>query len=260
MTTATSQKKAMEVEVTDSEEEMESDGGEELFMDDDFDGDGENESYDEEDDSEQKHGHEAMGDVISKILQKKVTTDTSGLVLSKSQSTKKKRTARQEEIKAKKAKTEELLDQREMNHVLPIEVNDVPKEARLRRIGTKGVVMLFNAVSTHQKSKAEKMKTAKTEGDKVRVEKSMKKSTFMDMLKNDKKSSKKVKQEIKVKEEEEDDANKSSWNVLKNDFMLGSTLKHWDKDDEEEGSKKKKKNIKETLDVEDSSDEADHSD
>ena len=94
-----------------------------------------------------------------------------------------------EDIKAKKLKTEVLNEKREINHVLPIEINDVPKEARLRRIGTKGVVMLFNAVSKHQKQKAEKMKTAKTEGEKIKVEKSMKKSSFMDMLKSDSKNS-----------------------------------------------------------------------
>jgi Cobalamin biosynthesis protein CobT (nicotinate-mononucleotide:5, 6-dimethylbenzimidazole phosphoribosyltransferase) len=221
------------------------------------------ESYDgdsEGDEPESKHGLEAMGDVISKILNKKVDS-TSNIVLSKSKNTHKRNAQLKEEIKSKKAKTELLYKQREKNHVLPIEKNDAPKEARLRRIGTKGVVMLFNAVSAHQKSKAEKMKTAKTEGHKAKVEKSMKKSTFMDMLKTDKKKSPKLIKKKSLNDdhdlsEENEEPAKTNWNVLKSDFMLGSSLKHWDRDENDDNpSKNKKTVVKESLDVESSDEE-----
>ena len=247
------------VEDYDSESEMsdeEEDNDDELFQensDDEY-----QHSYEESDkeEEESKQGLEAMGDVITKILKKKVKSDPSSIVLSKSKSTKQKQSDVKEDVKSKKAKYDLLANQREMNHILPIEVNNVPKEARLRRIGTKGVVMLFNAVSKHQKEKADKMKTAKTEGDKIKVEKSMKKSSFMDMLKKgDNKSSSKVKNE-KVAEDKEGDSAEPTWDVLKNDFMLGSTLKHWDREEEEKNPKKKKKNVKETLEVESSDDEA----
>lgn len=207
-----------------------------------YDGDSEG----EDDDVEEKHGLEGMGDVISKILNKKV--DSSNVVLSKSKGVHKRKTELKEELLSKKAKTELLHKQRETNHVLPIEQNDAKKEAMLRRIATRGVVMLFNAVSSHQKTKAEKMKTAKTEGEKVKVEKSMKKSTFMDMLKSNDSKCKETKAEKK------EDSNEATWNVLKNDFMLGSSLKHWDKD-EEENTKKKKRNVEESLNVQSSEEE-----
>ena len=246
-----------DVEEDDSESEItdDEDDDDELFQgnsDDEY-----NDSYKESDkEEESKQGLEAMGDVITKILKKKVKSDPSNIVLSKSKSTKQKQSEVKEDVKSKKAKYDLLADQREMNHVLPIEKNNVPKEARLRRIGTKGVVMLFNAVSKHQKEKSERMKTAKTEGDKIKVEKSMKKSSFMDMLKKgDNKSSSKVKNE--KDEDDEEDSEAPTWDVLKNDFMLGSTLKHWDREDEENHSKKKKKNVKETLDVESTDEEDD---
>ena len=37
---------------------------------------------------------------------------------------------------------------------------------------------------------------------------------------------------FKVKEEEVEVKTESGWDVFKDDFMLGSTLKHWDKVDE----------------------------
>jgi len=250
------------VEEDDSESEMseeDEDGDDELFQensDDEYRDSYEESDKEEEEEEESKQGLEAMGDVITKILKKKVKSDPSSIVLSKSKSTKQKQSDVKEDVKSKKAKYDLLADQREMNHILPIEVNNVPKEARLRRIGTKGVVMLFNAVSKHQKEKADKMKTAKTEGDKIKVEKSMKKSSFMDMLKKgDNKSSGKVKNE-KVAEDKNGDSAEPTWDVLKNDFMLGSTLKHWDREEEEKNPKKKKKNVKETLEVESSDDEA----
>ena len=236
-----------ENEVTDEDEDEDDD----LFQSDSDDKFDEHDSYEESDKEESKQGLEAMGDVITKILKKKVKSDPSSIVLSKSKSTKKKQSDLKEDFKSKKAKTELLYDQKELNHILPIENNNVPKEARLRRIGTKGVVMLFNAVSKHQKEKADKMKTAKTEGEKVKVEKSMKKSSFMDMLKGDSKASNKNNEQV---DDEGNDTSKPTWDVLKNDFMLGSTLKHWDRE-EEHHSKKKKKNVKETLEVESSDDD-----
>lgn len=214
----------------------------------------------EGDEPESKHGLEAMGDVISKILNKKVDSSSS-IVLSKNKNMRKRNAELKEEIKSKKAKTELLNEQTEKNHNLPIEKNDAPREARLRRIGTKGVVMLFNAVSAHQKAKAEKMKTAKTESHRVKVEKSMKKSTFMDMLKIDKKKSTKLINKDTINDgndmsEENEESTKTNWNVLKNDFMLGSSLKHWDSNvNEDSPSKKKKTAVRESLDIESSDDE-----
>lgn len=150
------------------------------------------------------------------------------------------------------------------------------KERRLSRIATRGVVQLFNAVRQQQSSIEKQLKEKKlTTSKREKILKSIDRKAFMDALsssanitlsKDD--SDGPIKTEVKVsfiyfslfwvtkfkiekffvqdywlvvlfQEEDtdhEENHEKSSWEVLRNDFMMGAKLKDWDKKGEDEMS------------------------
>jgi len=112
----------------------------------------------------------------------------------------------------------------EMGRVKPGHL-DREAERNLQRIAAKGVVQLFNAVKKQQSVQDDKQQSALTS--------TQKKGKFIDLLKSSDSSQsqrrKKVTNDSDVKLEikEEDD---STWSILRDDFMLGSTMKDWDKE------------------------------
>merc|ERR1719423_243410 len=111
-------------------------------------------------------------------------------------------------------------------------------EKTLSKIATRGVVTFFNTVREHQKDMKTKLKEA---GGSIRkqekVYKNLDKNSFFQMLtgksvSQSEPSAKKVK--IDVKDEENEDADKPSWNILRDDYMLGVKMKDWDKESDEE--------------------------
>lgn len=102
----------------------------------------------------------------------------------------------------------------------------------MSKIATKGVVQLFNAVRTQQKDINKKLKDAgPLEVKRDKVLKSIDKRAFLDVLMGEK--SENVEETTKrkeiVKKSEE-----PTWNVLRDDFMMGAKLKDWDKELESE--------------------------
>jgi len=189
------------------------------------------ESGSDQEQPDNKHGMAAMGDIISKILEKSISS--SDTILCKSQKSKKRKLEMKEEINAKKEKDEDRKEHREKNHVIPTRSN-AQKEVLLKRIATKGVVKLFNAVTTHQKAVSEKMKVAKTESKKTKVEKDVSKSTFMDLLKSKQNVNKNVQKDLKQADGKDENEPSKKWDVLRDDFMMGASMKDWDKDDGDE--------------------------
>merc|ERR1712142_692521 len=177
-----------------------------------------------------------MGDVIGKILDKSIDTHNTNIVLCKSRKSKKRKLDAKQEHLARKEKELKLAESRELNHVVPTRGN-AQKEVLLKRIATKGVVKLLNAVSQHQKNVSEKMKEERTEAGKDKVEsKVAKPSNFMELLMKKKPEQVKKKKmktigkdEVKEEEEEEEEGDAKKWKVLREDFMLGSSMKDWDK-------------------------------
>lgn len=121
---------------------------------------------------------------------------------------------------------------------------DREREKALQRIGTKGIVQLFNAVRAQQKDIDEKLEEAgKPEYKREKVLKSMKKKTFLDALMNGPRAkselvdnpvkmepkSKKVKKEEPESDSGDSDVHKSMWTALKDDFITNN--KNWDKSD-----------------------------
>ena len=120
-------------------------------------------------------------------------------------------------------------------------------EKVLSKIATRGVVQLFNAVRDHQKDVKTKLKDAGGSFRKQeKVYKNLDRKSFIEMLSG--KSGSEQQQQgrdgsgepravKKQKLETEGSANNtesSSWNILREDYMLGAKLKDWDKDSDEE--------------------------
>jgi len=184
---------------------------------------------DDENEAEIKlQGFAGMGDVIGKILEKSIPSNTN-VILCKSKKSRKRKLETKIEHDKHKEKQEKNAESREMNHVIPTRGN-AQNEILLKRIATKGVVKLLNAVSTHQKTVSEKMKEERTEAGKCKVAEKVTKSDFMELLK--KKPSEKQKKQVSEKQHGKEDIENGAhkkWNVLREDFMIGSSFKDWDK-------------------------------
>lgn len=113
---------------------------------------------------------------------------------------------------------------------------DKDRERILTKIATKGVVQLFNVVRTQQKDVNVKLdKAGPLDVKKDKVLKSVDKRVFLDVLMS--KKSEEV--EPSHKQSTERDGEESTWNVLRDDFMMSAKLKDWDKEFENEVEKEK---------------------
>jgi len=111
-------------------------------------------------------------------------------------------------------------------------------EKAFAKIATRGVVQLFNAVREQQKDIKSQLKEAGGSFRKQeKVFKNIDKNSFVELLTGKSISkplseppAKKPKTEVK----DENDENQSSWNILRDDFMLGAKMRDWDKESDGE--------------------------
>lgn len=114
-------------------------------------------------------------------------------------------------------------------------VMDQDRERSFKRIATKGVVQLFNAVRTQQRDLDDRLEKAgpldhKRDG----VLNNINKRQFLDMLMGGKRA-KSENVDNPVKDENEADGERpSKWSVLRDDFMTNKKLaSHWNQDDDD---------------------------
>lgn len=124
-------------------------------------------------------------------------------------------------------------------------VADLDRERTFKKIGTRGVVQLFNAVKNQQSEIDRKLMSTKLESKRDEIIRSVdNKKNFLNQLMSGPRSKselvdqgvKKEKKHESSSEEDDDDnqdAGKSTWSALRNDFMTGKKI-GWDKDDSEE--------------------------
>lgn len=210
----------------------------------------------EENDEEDEEGNAGWADAMAKVLAMGKNSDKPVSVLSKAKkdNVKKKKPSEEngeedsedeeketekkfEPLAVRKAKKKQIDS---IGRSLP-NVLDRNSEKALSRIATKGVVQLFNAVRDHQKDVKIKLKEAGGSFRKQeKVYKNLDKSSFVQMLTgkpmNKSQSSEPVskKAKVEVKDEDEGDEKQSSWNILRDDYMLGAKMKDWDKDSDED--------------------------
>lgn len=267
----------------DENNEDEEDDDEEDVDDDDDEGEEEEE---DESSADETVGNAAWADSIAKVLNSKVPKNQKSIVLSKAKKisdvAKKENESKNygfqidgEEIKkeddTKPDETElnteviklKLLERRKIrDHLYSLRVkpsiNDRERDKTFKRIATRGVVQLFNAVRTQQKDISKKLDEAgPLDHRRDRALNSLNKRAFLDVLMGGSRAKSElidnpVKKEEKFKEEDDDDYDddddddmeydnvgtdkeiKKTWSILKDDFMKSSKLKNWDKEDEDE--------------------------
>ncbi|XP_031833668.2 RRP15-like protein isoform X1 [Nomia melanderi] len=118
-------------------------------------------------------------------------------------------------------------------------IRDRERERMLQKIATKGVVQLFNAVRQQQGEISKKLVEAgPLERKREQVLKHIDKNSFLDVLMGGS-TSIRVDNNVKDKEEvheENNEKEKETWSVLRDDFVMGTKLKDWDRENEDEDS------------------------
>lgn len=114
-------------------------------------------------------------------------------------------------------------------------VMDHERERSLKRIATKGVVQLFNAVRSQQRDLVDRLdKAGPLDHKRDEVLNNINKRQFLDMLMGGKRAkSENVDNPVKNEDEIEQNDSKrpSQWSVLSDDFMTNKKLaSHWDND------------------------------
>lgn len=203
-------------------------------------------------------GNSGWADAMRKILQTKKPKRKKTIVLSKAK--------RLCDIKEKEDKESSLLDiekiKEEVNSQEIKEEKDVVKkpqlkekklgirvkpsimdrerERTLQKIATKGVIQLFNAVKQQQGEINKKLSEAgPLERKREQVLRSIDKTKFLDVLMGGSKSisvDNDVKNEEQENEKLEKKKDKETWSVLREDFVMGTKLKDWDRKEQDEDS------------------------
>lgn len=199
-------------------------------------------------------GNSGWADAMRKILQTKKPKRKKTIVLSKAKKlcdTKEKEDKESslfdiEKVKeeVKEIKEEEDVVKKPKEKKLGIRVKpsimDRERERTLQKIATKGVIQLFNAVKQQQGEINKKLSEAgPLERKREQVLRSIDKTKFLDVLMGGSKSIS-VDNDVKNEEQEnkklEKKKDKETWSVLREDFVMGTKLKDWDRKEQDEDS------------------------
>lgn len=225
------------------------------------------------DDSDSQHeGNLGWADSIAKVLSTTKPKTKKTLVLSRAKKIKPNDKIKPPEdygfeveggIKEEKPNNEELKEKvkQRKNKQLALRIKpswkDIERERTLRKIATRGVVQLFNAVRVQQKDLQIQLDEAgPLDSRKEAVMNNINKRKFLDVLMSGNRAkSETVDNQVKnefMKEDYSSDDNdddtagstrgkkKSEWNVLREDFMTNKKIKHWDEDDSDNNTKSDK--------------------
>ncbi|XP_053288387.1 RRP15-like protein isoform X1 [Pleuronectes platessa] len=222
------------------EEEGSDDGGDEEEGSDDGESNGE-EADDADDDGDKEElagegegeGNTNAGwaEAMAKILGKKTAPSKSIILVKNKELDKMKERERQEQQERKK-QVDEKRSWEMMSREKPDIVVDRETERALQRIATRGVVQLFNAVKKHQKNVDDKVKeVGGSERKKAKILGTVSKRDFIDVLRRTEEGPRGTGTPTDTAAAAEE---KPAWSILRDDFMMGATMKDWDKDSDKE--------------------------
>ncbi|NWR69375.1 RRP15 protein, partial [Centropus unirufus] len=178
-------------------------------------------------------------DAMAKVLNRKIPQNKS-TILAKNKKLEKEREKEKQERLEKRMQLDKKREWEMMCRVKPDVVKDRDIERNLQRIATRGVVQLFNAVRTHQKSIDEKVKKGgSSDRQRAKLLSSVSKRDFISVLRNmdGAKGSKNPAGKVtKSNQGEVKSEEGPEWNILRDDFMMGASMKDWDKESDGEGS------------------------
>ncbi|XP_077384209.1 RRP15-like protein [Festucalex cinctus] len=226
-----------DIDDADTNEMNNSDGGSDADSEADGKEDGGNDGDDAEDEDggpEEEDGNPNAGwaEAMAKILGKPTLKNKPTILVKNKELDKVKAKERQEQLE-RKEQTDKKRAWEMMCRVKPNVVKDREVEKALQRIATRGVVQLFNAVRKHQKSIDQQVKEAGgSDRKKAKILSSVTKKDFIDVLRKTEGGAR-----VTVKEEKDTSTaevvEKPAWSVLSDDYMMGATMKDWDKAEEE---------------------------
>jgi len=218
------------------------------------DGETEVEEVIEDDDGEPEVEASGMANVMARILGTQIKKSFASAVLAKT-TTPLQRMAKEENERLKEAREKRRANREKKLTALHIPlsvatsratafdkssslVKELEHERTHRRVATRGVVALFNAITQHQKGEADtaKLIEAPKSSQDQKVSK-MSKTGFLDMIKQSA-GAKKAEPPSKTPTPETDPKKKPTWNALKDDYMLDSS-KNWDKESSDEDEDEK---------------------
>ncbi|RXN00479.1 RRP15-like protein [Acipenser ruthenus] len=180
---------------------------------------------------ESENPNAGWAEAMARILLKKTPESKTAILLKNKELEKVKAKEKQERLERRK-QVDKKRQWEMMCRVKPDVVTDRETERNFQRIATRGVVQLFNAVRKHQTNIDEKVKeTGGSERKRAKLLSSVSKKDFIDVLrgnKSEKQSKAEKGKQVEVKSED-----KTSWNILRDDFMMGATMKDWDKESDE---------------------------
>lgn len=171
-------------------------------------------------------------EAMAKILEKKTPESKSSILVKNRELDKMKEKEKQEQLERKKQ-----VDKKRVWETMCREKPDVVKdretERALQKTATRGVVQLFNAVRKHQKTIDNRVKDiGGSERKKAKLLSSVSKKDFINVLRSTEGGSGvtgKTEKIVAAAAEEN-----PAWSVLTDDFMMGATMKDWDKDSDRE--------------------------
>ncbi|XP_055000524.1 RRP15-like protein [Sorex araneus] len=170
-------------------------------------------------------------DAMAKILNRKIPKSKATILVKNKELEKEKEKLKQERLE-RRAQLDKKREWEMMCRVKPDVVKDKETERNLQRIATRGVVQLFNAVQKHQKNVDEKVKEAGSSIRKrAKLISTVSKKDFISVLRgmdgsSKEKSGKNPRDKLSTGNSEEG----PSWKILRDDFMMGSAMKDWDRE------------------------------
>ncbi|XP_038253218.1 RRP15-like protein isoform X1 [Dermochelys coriacea] len=194
----------------------------------------------DENEAESQAGPSAgWAEAMAKVLNKKIPKSKSTILVKSKELEKEREKEKQEKLEKKR-----LLDKKRewemMCRVKPDVAKDRERERNFQRIATRGVVQLFNAVRKHQKNVDEKVKEAGNSNRKrAKLMSSVSKKDFINMLRGseDAKREQSISgKTLKSKQGEVKSDEEPAWNILRDDFMMGASMKDWDKESDKESN------------------------
>ncbi|TRY65968.1 hypothetical protein DNTS_021016 [Danionella cerebrum] len=207
--------------------------GSDVGSDKESDGDDEQDNKEEKEGDSEENPNSGWADAMAKVLGKKTPQSKPSILLKNKQMEKVRAKEKKERLERKK-KLEKKRMWENICREKPDVVRDRERERNLQRIATRGVVQLFNALNKHKKNIDVQIKDAgPSDRKKSKIMSSVSKKDFIDILRGTDVSHnitiKKEKECVEVKEEN------PSWSVLRDDFMIGTSMKDWDKESDEDG-------------------------
>ncbi|XP_012510862.1 PREDICTED: RRP15-like protein [Propithecus coquereli] len=174
---------------------------------------------------------------MAKILNKKIPVGRRTILIRNKALEKEKLKLKQERLEKRKQR-DKRLEWETMHRVKPDVVKDKETERNLQRIATRGVVQLFNAVQKRQKNVDEKVKEARNSIRKrCKLISAVSKEDFISVLRGMDGSTNETSsagKNPKAKQAEVKSEEGPGWTILRDDFMMGASMKDWDKESDKE--------------------------